>query len=347
MLALAAERGELAQPIVAGLPDLLAEAALAARREQARSIGDVLLRRTRLGLLAARALPRRTPPPRRPRRCVRVGEVMARELQWSRERLERELEGFAHEAAAEGIALELEPRHDAGRGRRSAARGDVVSAPAHTLRACELTLKLGERPWLMGIVNASPDSFSDGGRYTDLDARLLLARELLGAGADILDVGGESASTGRPPVSVDEELQRVVPLIERLAGELGAIVSVDTYKPAVARAAIAAGARIVNDVSGLRDPALADVCADSGAALVLMHTLRRPARTPAAPRSLRRRHRRGDRVPARAHGARGHPRGGARAADRSTRARTSPRRPPRRSGCWRRSGACTSWAGRC
>jgi dihydropteroate synthase len=151
-----------------------------------------------------------------------------------------------------------------------------VSAPAHRLRACELTLELGERPWLMGIVNASPDSFSDGGRYTDLESRLQLARELLAAGADILDVGGESASTGRPPVAVEEELERVVPLVERLAGELGAIVSVDTYKPAVARAAIAAGARIVNDVSGLRDPALADVCADSGAALVLMHTLAAP-----------------------------------------------------------------------
>jgi dihydropteroate synthase len=144
------------------------------------------------------------------------------------------------------------------------------------LRACELTLELGARPWLMGIVNASPDSFSDGGRYASLDARVELARELLGAGADILDIGGESASTGRPPVEVSEEIQLVVPLVRRLAGELGAIVSVDTYKPAVASAAIAAGARIVNDVSGLRDPELADVCAHSGAALVLMHTLAAP-----------------------------------------------------------------------
>jgi dihydropteroate synthase len=103
-----------------------------------------------------------------------------------------------------------------------------------------------------------------------------LARELLGAGADIIDVGGESASTGRPPVEVGEEIERVVPLVERLVGELGALVSVDTYKPAVARAAIAAGARIVNDVSGLRAPELADVCAETGAALVLMHTLAAP-----------------------------------------------------------------------
>jgi len=157
-----------------------------------------------------------------------------------------------------------------------------VSAPEHSLRACELTLALphtatgARRPWLMGIVNASPDSFSDGGRYAGLDAQVRLARELLAAGADILDVGGESASTGRPQVAVREEIALVVPLIERLAGELGALVSVDTYKPAVARAAVAAGARIVNDVSGLRDPELADVCAESGAALVLMHTLAAP-----------------------------------------------------------------------
>ncbi|MGP0102528.1 MAG: dihydropteroate synthase [Solirubrobacteraceae bacterium] len=149
-------------------------------------------------------------------------------------------------------------------------------SPPQRLCACELTFRLGERPWLMGIVNASPDSFSDGGRYTGLQAQVQLARELLRAGADILDVGGESASTGRPPVAVREEIERVVPLVEALAGELGAIVSVDTYKPAVARAAIAAGARIVNDVSGLRDLELADVCADSGAALVLMHTLAAP-----------------------------------------------------------------------
>jgi dihydropteroate synthase len=128
----------------------------------------------------------------------------------------------------------------------------------------------------MGIVNASPDSFSDAGAYPDLDARVTLARELLAAGADILDVGGESGITLRPAVAVDEEIARVVPLVERLAGELGAIVSVDTYKPAVAAAAVAAGAVIVNDVSGLRDPELADVCASTGAALVLMHTRAAP-----------------------------------------------------------------------
>jgi dihydropteroate synthase len=128
----------------------------------------------------------------------------------------------------------------------------------------------------MGIVNASPDSFSDGGRHATREAQLALASELLAAGADILDVGGESASTGRPPVDPDEEIERVVPLVERMADELGGIVSVDTYKPVVARAAIAAGARIVNDVSGLRDPALAEICAQTGAALVVMHTRAAP-----------------------------------------------------------------------
>ncbi len=128
----------------------------------------------------------------------------------------------------------------------------------------------------MGIVNASPDSFSDGGRHPTLDSQLGLAHELVAAGADILDVGGESARTGRPPVEVREELERVVPLIERVTAELGTIVSIDTYKPAVAGAAIAAGASIVNDVSGLRDERLADVCARTGAALVVMHTRARP-----------------------------------------------------------------------
>jgi dihydropteroate synthase len=151
-----------------------------------------------------------------------------------------------------------------------------MSAPLHSLSAGDLTIELGRRPLLMGIVNASPDSFSDGGLHAGIDAQLALAAELLESGADILDIGGESASTGRPPVEVQEEIERVVPLIERVVGELGALVSVDTYKPEVARAAIGAGARIVNDVSGLRDERLAELCAESGAALVLMHTRAAP-----------------------------------------------------------------------
>jgi dihydropteroate synthase len=138
------------------------------------------------------------------------------------------------------------------------------------LRARERRLELGRRPLLMGILNATPDSFSDGGEAS-LEQRVARGRALLAAGADILDVGGESARGDRPAVSVQEELERVVGLIAALAEE-GALVSVDTYKPEVAEAAIAAGASIVNDVSGLRDPALAALCARTGAALVLMHT---------------------------------------------------------------------------
>lgn len=144
------------------------------------------------------------------------------------------------------------------------------------LAAAGRTLALGERPWLMGIVNASPDSFSNAGEIVDLDACVERARALLAQGADVIDVGGESAVTRRPQVEVELEIARVVPLVARLVDELGAVVSVDTYKPAVAEAAIAAGARIVNDVSGLRDPELADVCASTGAALVLMHTRAAP-----------------------------------------------------------------------
>ena len=94
----------------------------------------------------------------------------------------------------------------------------------------------------MGIVNATPDSFSDAGLEQTVEARVALASRLLADGADLIDIGGESGVTNRPAVDAQEEIARVVPLIERVAGELGARVSVDTYKPAVARAAIAAGA---------------------------------------------------------------------------------------------------------
>jgi dihydropteroate synthase len=139
------------------------------------------------------------------------------------------------------------------------------------LRARDRRLELGGgRPLLMGILNASPDSFSDG-IEASVEERVARGRALLAAGADILDVGGESARGDRPAVPVQEEIARVVGPIEALASA-GALVSVDTYKPEVAEAAIAAGAAIVNDVSGLRDSEVAAVCARTGAALVLMHT---------------------------------------------------------------------------
>ena len=137
------------------------------------------------------------------------------------------------------------------------------------LRAGRRELELGGPPLLMGVVNASPDSFSDAGDHPDLFAH---ASRLIADGAAIIDVGGESAVGGRPPVQAEEEIARVVPVIERIVAEHDVLVSVDTYKPAVAEAALAAGAGMVNDVSGLRDERLAEVCARAGAALIVMHT---------------------------------------------------------------------------
>lgn len=133
------------------------------------------------------------------------------------------------------------------------------------------------RPYLMGIVNATPDSFSDVQGEKTVADRVELARRLVADGADIIDVGGESGITNKPPVAVDEEIGRVVPVIEAIADALpGTLISIDTYKPAVARAALEAGARIVNDVSGLADSDLAVVTAEHDAAIVLMHTRARP-----------------------------------------------------------------------
>ena len=129
-----------------------------------------------------------------------------------------------------------------------------------------------DRPLLMGIVNASPESFSDGSSVGGLDQQVERALSL---GADIVDVGGESGVTGRPPLPAAEEAERVVPLVERLVAE-GLVVSVDTWKAEVASAALEAGAAMINDVSGLIDPEIADACAETGAALVVMHTRARP-----------------------------------------------------------------------
>jgi dihydropteroate synthase len=140
---------------------------------------------------------------------------------------------------------------------------------------------------LMGIVNVTPDSFSDGGLFLDTQAAVAHGCELAAQGADILDIGGESTRPGAEPVGEAEELRRVVPVIERLiaaggaAGECGGVsgpqISIDTSKAAVARAALAAGATLVNDVSALRhDPQMAEVVAESGADCCLMHMLGEP-----------------------------------------------------------------------
>ncbi len=128
----------------------------------------------------------------------------------------------------------------------------------------------------MGIVNVTPDSFSDGGRFLDAPAAIAHGRELLAEGADILDIGGESTRPGAEPVGADEEIRRVVPVVEALVAE-GARVSIDTTKAEVARRALEAGATIVNDVAAFRfDPELAGVTAEHGAGCVLMHMLGEP-----------------------------------------------------------------------
>jgi dihydropteroate synthase len=131
------------------------------------------------------------------------------------------------------------------------------------------------RPLLMGIVNASPDSFSDAVRLETLGRRVDRAMGLVADGADLIDVGGESGVTYTGVTPAEIECERVVPLVERLVAE-GVTVSVDTWKPAVAGAALAAGAHLLNDVSGLRDPGLGEVAARTGAGLVLMHTRAAP-----------------------------------------------------------------------
>jgi len=151
-----------------------------------------------------------------------------------------------------------------------------MTAPTAPITAAPHGLT-GEPPVVMGIVNATPDSFSDGGRYRGLDALVARAHDLREAGATMIDVGGESGVTHRPAVAAEAEARRVVPLVERLAAA-GMAVSVDTWKAAVARAALAAGAVMVNDVSGLRDPAMAEVCARAGASLVVTHTRAVPKR---------------------------------------------------------------------
>jgi dihydropteroate synthase len=137
------------------------------------------------------------------------------------------------------------------------------------LQCGDRTLAL-DRPLIMGIVNVTPDSFSDGGMYATTAAAVARARTLLDEGADILDIGGESTRPGALPVAPDEECRRVLPVIEALAGS-GAAISVDTQKPRLMKEAIAAGAGMVNDVNALLEPGALEIVARSGAAVCLMH----------------------------------------------------------------------------
>jgi dihydropteroate synthase len=134
-------------------------------------------------------------------------------------------------------------------------------------------LELGPRPLVMGILNVTPDSFADTSTFPGPEQAVDAALRMEADGADIIDIGGESTRPGAEPVSAAEELSRVIPVLERLRGRISLPLSIDTYKPEVAREAVGAGAAIVNDISGLRDgAALARTVAEAGAALVLMHT---------------------------------------------------------------------------
>ncbi len=275
--------------------------------EQARSIGDVLFRRTRLGVLAAREpRPRRRAQPR-PRRGRAGGSGRSRRRRaraassaGMRRAHERRSSAFAEEARAEGADAVVSRRE----------------VPVHRLRAAGHVLELGSRPWLMGIVNASPDSFSDGGLRPTRDSQLELAEQLLAAGADIIDVGGESATTGRPRCRSSRSSSACCrSCSESPVSSARSCPSTPTSRrsraprspPGPASSTTSAGC------ATLRSPS---VCADTGAALVLMHTR-------AAPRERRQHPDLYDDVTAdvlaflaRAHPARARARHGARAADR-------------------------------
>jgi len=146
------------------------------------------------------------------------------------------------------------------------------------------TLPVGERVLVMAVLNLTPDSFSDGGRYYNNDDAVTEALEMVQEGADILDIGGESSRPGSRPVSLEEELRRVVPVVEKLAGGVAVPISVDTTKAEVARQCLELGASVVNDISALRhDPAMAEVVSHYKAGVILMHMQGVPATMQAQP----------------------------------------------------------------
>ena len=154
--------------------------------------------------------------------------------------------------------------------RPESALGD--GRTSFTLRARDESLELGRVTRTMAVINVTPDSFSDGGRFFARDSAVDRCLELAAQGADILDIGGESTRPGVSPVSAQEEMDRVLPVLEGIRGRTSCLISIDTYKSQVAQAALEAGAHIVNNVGALQlDPAVAGVAGRSGAAIVLMH----------------------------------------------------------------------------
>jgi len=147
-----------------------------------------------------------------------------------------------------------------------------IESPPHTVRCKKTVLQLNERTHLMGILNVTPDSFSDGGMFLDPGNAISHGIELASQGADIIDIGGESTRPGAKPLLPDEELRRIIPVIEGLSGEIDIPISIDTYKSLIAEKAIEAGAEMINDISGLHfDPKMADVAAKYDVPVVVMH----------------------------------------------------------------------------
>ncbi|MEJ2767630.1 dihydropteroate synthase [Mycetohabitans sp. B46] len=152
----------------------------------------------------------------------------------------------------------------------------MSSTPSATGLVAGATLQCGRfrltlaRPLVMGILNVTPDSFSDGGRFIGYDAARARAQQMIDEGADLIDIGGESTRPGAPPVPLDEELARVLPLIDALR-DTGVPISIDTYKPEVMRAALDAGADLINDIWGLRQPGALDAVRDTRCGLCVMH----------------------------------------------------------------------------
>src|SRR5262245_14151347 len=156
--------------------------------------------------------------------------------------------------------------------------------PPHRWRCRTHTFTIGRRPLVLGIVNVTPDSFSDGGRFASIEAAVAHGLGLVADGADLLDVGGESTRPGSQPVPLDEELARVVPVVRELVARAGVPISVDTSKAEVARQCLAAGASVINDVTGLRgDPEMLAVVAQAGAGAIVMHMQGTPATMQVAP----------------------------------------------------------------
>jgi dihydropteroate synthase len=173
----------------------------------------------------------------------------------------------------EKLILKLEQYPDLGALRESIKEAiKNISRTHYSIRCRNRKLMLGKRTLLMGVLNVTPDSFSDGGAFFDKEKAISRGLGMVEEGADIIDIGGESTRPGSKPVELEEELHRVIPVIESLAKEVDVPISIDTYKSAVAQRAVEAGAQIINDVSGLHfDPNLAHVAAREDTPLVLMH----------------------------------------------------------------------------